>query len=77
MPIYEYRCAQCGGVSEFLILGKHAQLNCLNCGSEELIKLVSTHTTVRSPSRDSGVPGSGACCGSAGSCGTPGGCCSR
>lgn len=76
MPIYEYRCAKCGEVSEFLILGKQGHLNCQKCGGEELIKLVSAHTTVGSPSRDSGGSSSGACCGSPGSCGMPGGCCS-
>ncbi len=76
MPIYEYRCAKCAEVSEFLILGKQKQLNCKQCGSEELIKLVSANTTVGSPSRGSGGSSSGGCCGSPGSCGTPGSCCS-
>jgi putative FmdB family regulatory protein len=76
MPIYEYRCAKCGEVSEFLILGKQKQLNCKQCGSEELIKLVSAHNTSVRPSQDSDDSRSGGCCGSPHSCGAPGSCCS-
>ncbi len=76
MPIYEYRCVNCGEVSEFLILGKQKQLNCKQCGSEELIKLVSAHNIAGRSSQDSDDSSSGGCCGSPNSCGTPGSCCS-
>jgi len=76
MPIYEYRCEKCGRVDEFLIIGKQEQLLCKQCGSGDLTKLLSAHNTFSSPSRGSGEPNLGGCCGTPNSCGTPGSCCS-
>jgi putative FmdB family regulatory protein len=76
MPIYEYRCEQCGQVNEFLILGRQDQLLCKQCGSKDLTKLLSAHNTVIASSRGPSEPGSGGCCGAPNSCGTPGSCCS-
>ena len=44
MPIYEYRCTQCGKISEFLVgIGSEdTELKCRHCGSEELVKMIST-----------------------------------
>jgi len=76
MPIYEYRCKQCGQVNEFLILGAQNRLQCGQCGSEELTKLMSAHNMSTGSSRKSTEPGPGSCCGTPHSCGTPGSCCS-
>jgi putative FmdB family regulatory protein len=76
MPIYEYRCEQCGQVNEFLILGRRDPLLCKQCGSKDLTKLLSAHNTVIAPSRGPTEPLSGGCCGTPNSCGTPGSCCS-
>jgi putative FmdB family regulatory protein len=76
MPIYEYRCQKCGQVDEFLIMKKQEQPRCSQCGSEDLTKLMSAHSTSSSSSRNVGEPGSGGCCGTPHSCGTPGSCCS-
>jgi len=77
MPIFEYRCENCGETSEFLILGKNERVQCGHCGSEDLTKLMSAHNpSLSSPERIS-EKGPGTCCGSPHSCGTPGGCCSR
>jgi putative FmdB family regulatory protein len=43
MPIYEYRCNECGGVSEILV-GLHSgdeTLVCQHCGSSDLERLLS------------------------------------
>ncbi len=77
MPIYEYRCEKCGQVNEFLILGKQDQLRCMQCGGENLTKLLSAHNTSSSPSQRSAEPHPGGCCGTPNSCGAPGSCCSR
>ncbi len=81
MPIYEYRCAKCGTVTEVLHLGREEAPSCKSCGSTELTKLMSAPNISMggcSPSFDAS-PGS--CCGSPdmcgmpGSCGSPGSCC--
>ena len=49
MPIYEYRCNDCGKVSTFLILsmGKAFEPTC-RCGGKNLMRLMSRFATVRS-----------------------------
>ncbi|RJP64986.1 MAG: zinc ribbon domain-containing protein [Candidatus Abyssobacteria bacterium SURF_17] len=74
MPIYEFRCAQCGHVSEMLIrtnLEKEA-LSCPECGSPRVERLISApnipKTTVASATRcGKGTP----CCGSSTPCEKP------
>jgi len=43
MPIYEYRCQQCGQVSSFLILNLSEPFTpgCSKCGSQDLVRLLS------------------------------------
>ena len=62
MPIYEYRCEECGQVSEFLIVGKQEPLHCKGCG-ESLKKLLSAHNTPNTTNQKFAEPGSGGCCG--------------
>ena len=47
MPIYEYRCRDCGKISSLLVLKRDGfRPYCRYCGSESVIKLVS-RTNVR------------------------------
>ncbi len=79
MPIYEYRCKQCGAISEFLTgLHKDETISCRSCGSLEMEKIMSTasfldRTTERAPGHT--------CCGREERCETPpcstGGACRR
>ena len=56
MPIYEYRCAKCGQVTEILVRGARAgDLRCEKCGAKEMEKLFSTFGT------SGGGSSSGAC----------------
>ncbi len=77
MPIYEYRCGKCGNISEFLILGREESLTCKDCGSKNLVKIMSAHNTSTGSSEKFHEGGHGSCCGSPHSCDTPGGCCSH
>ena len=77
MPIFEYRCQNCGQTNEFLVLGKQESLHCRQCGSEDLRKLMSAANTSSASKERFAEKGSGSCCGSPNSCDTPGGCCSR
>ncbi|GFK93266.1 hypothetical protein NNJEOMEG_01097 [Fundidesulfovibrio magnetotacticus] len=78
MPIYEYRCNQCGADFEELVFGD-AKPPCPQCGSQDTGKLMSAcrHTAGHNPGGYQGstvpasVPRSGGCAGcSGGSCST-------
>ncbi len=44
MPIYEYRCQQCGEVSSFFVrsINRPFAANCKSCGSAEVERRMST-----------------------------------
>lgn len=48
MPIYEYKCARCGKVSEILVgVGaESASLKCEHCGGSRLEKLMSVSACI-------------------------------
>jgi putative FmdB family regulatory protein len=50
MPIYEYRCRDCGAKSPFLTLSvsEKIELKCSRCGKPNLTKLVSRVAVLRS-----------------------------
>ena len=75
MPIYEYRCEKCGSVSELLVFGKEEGLSCKNCGSPELVKLMSAPNISMGGSSTAFEASSGGCFGAPGSCDSPGHCC--
>jgi putative FmdB family regulatory protein len=79
MPIYEYRCHQCGATTEFLVgMGsKNQSLSCKQCGSPKLEKMISVSNSSKGEKRQSGHT----CCGKEERCSTPpcstGGSCRR
>lgn len=82
MPIYEYKCRDCGKISEFLVgvgQGK-AEIKCNSCGSKELEKIFSQNF-VSTGSRIMGSQRGKTCCGRDERCDTPpcssGGVCRR
>jgi putative FmdB family regulatory protein len=81
MPIYEYQCLACGAISENLLMSSGEAPQCHDCGSENLEKMVSAHSSMSGPVTTK-VPGPGdtPCCGSAqthAGCAGPGSCCSK
>jgi putative FmdB family regulatory protein len=69
MPIYEYRCADCGETSEFLTgLGADDSIFCRHCGSVRMQKILSAAAVVRAGHERS--PGH-TCCGREERCETP------
>ena len=74
MPIYEYKCQDCGQINELLVLRKDEEVSCKSCDSQNLEKLISAHNTMGSSGFIADSPGG--CCGSPNSCGNPGSCCS-
>lgn len=82
MPIFEYKCNDCGKVFEILHLPGHDQEKKCACGSADLRKLISAPflpSSVGKPANDSaGCPDcdspSPSVCPGAAACGVPGGC---
>ena len=70
MPIYEYRCNQCGEVSEILVLAGSDDevLACKKCGSSDLEKILSASSFTFS--NGSRAPGT-TCCGRSERCAAP------
>jgi len=61
MPIYEFKCNSCGQISEFIVpsFNTAENLQCPDCGSHYLERLLSTPSLVRERSHHSGST----CCG--------------
>lgn len=74
MPIFEYKCKDCGTISEFIVFGKDDDLHCKSCNGQQLEKLLSAHNTTSSTHSASSSAPAG-CCGAPNSCGSPGSCC--
>jgi putative FmdB family regulatory protein len=68
MPIYEYRCLECGGIAEMFLHSLSSQnVQCPACGSYKLEKLLSAGYTLKT---DASIPGT-TCCGKTERCETP------
>mmetsp|Transcript_818 Transcript_818/g.649 ORF Transcript_818/g.649 Transcript_818/m.649 type:complete len:84 (+) Transcript_818:3403-3654(+) len=82
MPLFDYLCLDCGKTSEVLIAGSDDFPECSFCSSRKLKKLLSAHSSMSGPAKNS-MPGLGdtACCGSspgeASGCAGPGSCCGK
>ena len=68
MPIYEYRCLQCGEISEIYLRSFDGQnARCPVCGSYKLDKLLCVSYTLKTNASTAGTT----CCGRAERCQTP------
>ncbi len=69
MPIYEYRCKNCGKVEEFLVLGEEqAPTACPSCGAPHMERIMSPAAFLgESPGHGPGRT----CCGREERCSTP------
>ena len=82
MPLFEFKCNDCGQLSELLILGHDDNPECSACGSTRLAKQMSAHSSMSGTSGNV-MPGlkDTACCGSvpgqASGCEGPGSCCGK
>lgn len=72
MPIYEYQCLHCGGLSEFIegISGEATDRMCKHCGSVSLKRILSKGVTSRNDGMI-GDRGGKTCCGRQERCGEP------
>ena len=81
MPLFDFWCADCGHVAEILAFSEERTVYCERCGSGNLKKLMSAHSSL-SGTASSAMPGPGdtACCGSSpghDGCAGPGSCCGK
>jgi putative FmdB family regulatory protein len=82
MPLFDYQCKDCGKLNEILLVGTTKSPKCNYCGSRNLKKLLSAHSSISGPGKKN-MPGPGdtACCGSspgeADGCAGPGSCCGK
>lgn len=69
MPIYEYRCQQCGREFEQLVRSSNAKIRCPNCAGRRVRRKLSVFA-MSSSSKESALPVSRSGCASchAGSC---------
>ncbi len=67
MPIYDFRCQNCGRIFESLMRDTGKVVCCPDCGSQKTEKLVSASYMVKAGSRAAGTT----CCGSTERCDTP------
>ena len=69
MPIYEFRCKECGEMSEFRVSSYSASQTpaCSNCGSPDMERLISAPTLLRVEANSSGTT----CCGREERCEVP------
>ncbi|MFC1538431.1 zinc ribbon domain-containing protein [Candidatus Latescibacterota bacterium] len=69
MALYEYKCKECGEISEYLVFSSSDKVECKKCGSKKMEKQLSGFAvSVKAGSTggsDSSCP-YGSCCG--GSC---------
>jgi len=72
MPIYEYKCDDCGGVSEFLEnYASKSPHSCEHCGGKNVHRVMSVFSAAMDGKSITGGSGSCSSC-SSGSCSTCG-----
>lgn len=81
MPLFDFRCLDCGSPNELLLTGTGEKPQCTSCGSANLEKLLSAHSSL-SGHKQNRMPGPSdtGCCGSSieqASCAGPGSCCGK
>ncbi|MEA2013568.1 MAG: zinc ribbon domain-containing protein [Verrucomicrobiota bacterium] len=70
MPIFEYRCTECGEKFEKMVKNSNVTLICKKCGSDKLKKLFSTFSAnIAEPSSSCSLGESSSTCCPSGSCG--------
>ncbi|MFC1714089.1 FmdB family zinc ribbon protein [Candidatus Poribacteria bacterium] len=69
MPIYEYKCNECGGVQEVLHTGMRdvESVKCTDCGSGDLTRLISAFNVSMGGTSNKGLT----CCGKEERCSMP------
>ncbi len=53
MPIFEYKCKNCGSVSDILVgvTAEQPEVACVDCGATDVVRMISHFSTGESRSR--------------------------
>lgn len=81
MPIYEIVCSDCNFSGELIVVGQNDLLQCPQCGSQKINKLMSATSSLTGKTAQQ-FPGAGdtGCCGQSpgqANCAGPGSCCGK
>lgn len=68
MPIYEFECESCREHSEIFLKSKDDPVSCPKCGSQKLIKLLSSFAAHGGEREGSAAGENCSCCPAGGSC---------
>jgi putative FmdB family regulatory protein len=72
LPIYEFRCASCGNIEEFIVMGdQEIEMKCGACGGEDLERVISRTNYVMGSagsSKNAGLSSTTRSCGPGQSC---------
>lgn len=77
MPIYEYKCTECGKISEVVvgIAENNAEIKCSQCGSEFMEKIIPSTFIVIEAKKKETISNNTSCCGTTTPCDNPKRCC--
>lgn len=75
MPIYEYKCLECGKISEFLVMSEDRDIRCVKCDSTNLKRVFLQSFSIGRPG--AGIEQKSSCCGLENPCENPKRCCSN
>ena len=67
MPIYDFRCHECGKVSEIFLRDANQEIRCPDCSSDNMERLISASYMIKTDPRASGTT----CCGRSERCEAP------
>jgi putative FmdB family regulatory protein len=62
MPIFEYRCSDCEAKFEKIVLSQSIDIQCPDCSSAHIEKLLSSFAVSVESSRNSSAQDARACC---------------
>jgi putative FmdB family regulatory protein len=80
MPLFEYRCQECGNDCEIIVTSSESIPMCPTCGSSKLDKLLSVPSALSGVGKPSASESGMSCCGGSpdqAGCAGPGSCCGR
>jgi len=72
MPVFDFKCRNCGRVSEIIIRRANEEVTCPGCGKKEMEKMItSSYTVIQSGGLSRSLSKSGTCCGRSEKCQKP------